>query len=73
MAGERWKESSESSPFVSMMEGSLGSCKTVNKTSNIGKHSLENWEFKVPTKIYPNVTTSAFILQLDSNYWVIKI
>lgn len=30
LAGERWKESSGLSPFVSTMEGSLGSCKTVN-------------------------------------------
>ncbi len=30
LAGERWKESSGSSPFVSTIEGSLGSCKTAN-------------------------------------------
>lgn len=30
VAGERWKESSELSPLVSTMEGSLASCKTAN-------------------------------------------
>ena len=39
--GDRWKESSWSSPFVSTMEGSLDSCKTAKSMCSINNFTLK--------------------------------
>lgn len=40
VAGERWKDSSEASPFVSTMDGSLGSCSD-SKTGSWKKNAVK--------------------------------